>query len=134
MSKNRKNVWLPDDLLAYVDTRGPDVSLSGRICTVLDRYRALMLGAFAIARHFTADEQKALTAAHATWPELFGDAERLRLDLADAFARRAPSEKALAKKLRELDLLNRVRLAEWLEYQAQQAPRPDTTTTAGDRT
>lgn len=48
--------------------------------------------------------------------------------------RRAPSEKALAKKLRELDLLNRVRLAEWLEYKAQQAPRPDTTTTAGDRT
>lgn len=39
---NRKNIYLPDHILERLAKRGPDTSLSGSICSILDRYFEIM--------------------------------------------------------------------------------------------
>lgn len=117
----RKNIWFGDNeayLLDYL-ALAPG-SLSGRIISILDRYRGLMKGINAIAKKFTADEQQKLRSAYDAWPQLFATADALLLDLPAAFSART-NDKALAGKLKELTPLERIQLAEWLDHNKKAA-------------
>lgn len=115
---NRKNIYLPDHLLALVQGHG---SLSGRISTIVDRYHEI-LRRTRIERRFTEVEFNAIRDACQSWlaepaAALFGGvALEIEDSLADGLAEKWDVDAAaLLDKLKALTPGEEVALVESIE-------------------
>lgn len=108
---NRQNIYLPDHLRDYV---ADAPSLSGRISTIIDRYREA-LRRTRVEQKFTADELTHIKRACWSWwiepaATIF---DGIAMELEDEGV--APPD--LIAKVRSLSAWEQIALAEWIEAQ-----------------
>lgn len=109
----RKNVYFPPRIVPYV-THGGD-SLSGRVVSIIDRYREIMRRSPPVESTFTDLEQRALLEILA--PRIGFDPATRIFDLAIE-AHEAGLSSRIVEKIENLTAIELVQLAEWLEQAA----------------
>lgn len=112
---NRQNIYLPDHLRDYV---ADAPSLSGRISTIIDRYREA-LRRTRVEERFTADELFHIK--RACWSWLAEPAATIFDGVAMELEDEGEAPAALIAKVRALSPFEQIALVEWLERERSQA-------------